>query len=112
MRGKAYAVAIFADKGLLRAETLRFGDEVRSAKDLQLPEPDKVDHETAARMATRVKELSEPRLSERELRDEATEDLVAIARQKLDRGDDVVKVAEEAEAAPEEEGGAKVVDPG
>jgi DNA end-binding protein Ku len=110
MRGKAYAVAIFADKGILRAETLRFGDEVRSAKDVQLPEPEKVDHETVARMAARVKELSEPRLSERELRDEATEDLVAIARRKLDRGEDVVKVAEEAEAAPEEEGEAKVVD--
>ena len=30
MRGKAYAVAIFADRGVLRAETLRFGDELRA----------------------------------------------------------------------------------
>ncbi len=111
MRGKAYAVAIFADKGLLRAETLRFGDEVRTAKDVQLPEPEDVDGKAAARMAARVKELSEPRLNDRELRDDATEDLVAVARRKLERGEDVVKVAEEAEAAPgEEPGGAKVVD--
>jgi DNA end-binding protein Ku len=110
MRGKAYAVAIFADKGILRAETLRFGDEVRTAEDVQLPEPEKVDHATAARIAARVKELSEPRLKETELRDEATEDLVAVARRKLERGEDVVKVAEEAEDAADEEGGAKVVD--
>ena len=112
MRGKAYAVAIFADRGLLRAETLRFGDEVRTAKDVQLPEPEEVDEKNAARMAARVKELSEPRLDDAELRDDATEDLVAVARRKRERGEDVVEFAEEeAEAAPaEEQGGARVVD--
>jgi DNA end-binding protein Ku len=112
MRGKAYAVAIFADKGILRAETLRFGDEVRTAQDVKLPEPEEVDARSAARMAARVKELSEPRLDDAELRDEATEDLVAIARRKRERGEDVVEVAEEAAESPaeQEQGGAKVVD--
>ncbi len=112
MRGKAYAAAIFADKGVLRAETLRFGDEVRTAKDVQLPEPEEVDDKSAARMAARVKELSEPRLDDAELRDDATEDPVAIARRKRKRGEDLVEVAEQAaEAAPEEEQGrARVVD--
>jgi DNA end-binding protein Ku len=112
MRGKAYAVAIFADRGILRAETLRFGDEVRTAKDVQLPEPEHVDDKSVAKMAARVEGLSQPSLDEAELRDEATEDLVAVARRKLERGEDVVEVAEEAAEAGEaaEQGGAEVVD--
>jgi Ku protein len=38
MREKEYLVAILSDNGILRAETLRFQDEVRSAEDLGLPE--------------------------------------------------------------------------
>ncbi len=38
MRGKEYLVAILAENGILRAETLRFSDEIRSPKDLGLPE--------------------------------------------------------------------------
>src|SRR5690606_27645305 len=40
MRGKAYAVAIFAERGVLRAEPLRFGDELRTPESLGLPEAD------------------------------------------------------------------------
>lgn len=38
MRGKEYLVAIVAEDGLLRAETLRFSDEVRTPADVDLPE--------------------------------------------------------------------------
>jgi DNA end-binding protein Ku len=112
MRGKAYALAIFADRGILRAETLRFGDEVRSAKDVQLPEPDGVDEKVAAKMMARVKDLSATRLDESELRDDVVDHLVALARRKRERGEDVVEVPEgEAEAgAAEVSGGAEVVD--
>jgi DNA end-binding protein Ku len=37
MRGKEYLVAIFSDKGILRAETMRFADELRSPADIGLP---------------------------------------------------------------------------
>jgi DNA end-binding protein Ku len=37
MRGKERIVAIFSDQGLLRAETMRFPDEVRSVKAVGLP---------------------------------------------------------------------------
>jgi DNA end-binding protein Ku len=112
MRGKAYAVAIFADRGILRAETLRFGDEVRTARDVRLPEPEEVDAARVAKMAARVKGLSESALDESELRDGPAEDVVALARRKLERGEDVVEVAEEAEPEAEAaaEGGAQVVD--
>jgi len=42
MRGKEYLVAIFSDHGLLRAETMRFVDELRSPADLGLPKKKKV----------------------------------------------------------------------
>ena len=42
MRGKEYLVAIFPENGILRAETLRFADELRSPKDIGLPEKKKV----------------------------------------------------------------------
>ena len=41
MRGKEHLVAIFSDRGILRAETMRFPDEVRSAKAIGLPETPK-----------------------------------------------------------------------
>ncbi len=71
-----------------------------------------MDEKSTARMAARVKELSEPGLDDAELRDDATGNLVAVARRKRERGEDVVEVAGEAsEAAPEgERGGARVVD--
>ena len=37
MRGKEYLIAIFSDKGILRAETMRFADELRSPEDVGLP---------------------------------------------------------------------------
>src|SRR5262245_46887476 len=38
MRGKEYLIAIVADHGILRAETMRFADEIRTPKDVGLPE--------------------------------------------------------------------------
>jgi len=37
MRGKEYLVAIFSERGILRAETMRFSDEIRSPADVGLP---------------------------------------------------------------------------
>src|SRR5207248_7073669 len=41
MRGKEYLVAILSENGILRAETLRFSDEIRSPEDVGLPEAPK-----------------------------------------------------------------------
>lgn len=41
MRGKEYLVAITADNGVLRAETMRFHDEIRGPEDLGLPRKQK-----------------------------------------------------------------------
>jgi DNA end-binding protein Ku len=41
MRAKEYLVAILAENGILRAETLRFSDEIRKPEDIGLPEATK-----------------------------------------------------------------------
>jgi DNA end-binding protein Ku len=98
MRGKAYAIAIFADRGVLRAETLRFADELRPAADLGIPIVRKPDAALVAKMSKAIAKLEEPELDERELRDESDAALLEVARAKLKRGRDVVKVAETTEA--------------
>src|SRR5437660_12107154 len=47
MRGKQYLVAIFPENGIVRAETMRFSDEVRSPKEIDLPEKTKLPAATA-----------------------------------------------------------------
>src|SRR5467141_1175086 len=42
MRGKEYLVAIFPENGILRAETMRFKDELRTPKEVGLPDMKKV----------------------------------------------------------------------
>ena len=49
MRGKEYLAAIVAENGILRAETMRFKDEVRSPKDIGLPEKPKVSEQLVHR---------------------------------------------------------------
>ena len=51
MREREYLVAISAENGLLRAETLRFHDEVRSIDGVALPRAPKLARETVARLA-------------------------------------------------------------
>ena len=92
MRGKEYLVAILAEAGILRAETLRFADEVRSAADVGLPAPMKV--------------KAQRELDPAELDDPWTARLVALAEKKRKKGEDVV----ESPAAAEPEQQAEVID--
>jgi DNA end-binding protein Ku len=108
MHDKAHAVAIFADAGILRAETLRFGDELRSAADLDLPEPGKTDAARVRELAQAIGKLAKEEVDEAEMNLADSERLLALARRKLKRGKDVVELPEEATAA-EDEGG-NVVD--
>jgi DNA end-binding protein Ku len=98
MRGKSAAVAIFAERGLLRAVTLRFGDELRSPEEIAVParpEPARV-----AEWKRKIEKLAQEALDERELAGEERADLLERAREKLARGEGVVR-------SPEREAGAK-----
>lgn len=59
MRDREYLVAIFAESGLLRAETLRFAGEVRSSADVGLPKPSKPDARTLGKVQKAVAALQE-----------------------------------------------------
>lgn len=100
MRDRQYVIAILARDGILRAETLRFPDEVRSPEEIDLPagEPSK---ERVRDMRAAVKRLSEAKVAERELADTYWQRLEKLVAQKKKRNEDVVPVAE-AGGEPEE----------
>ncbi|HEX6316131.1 MAG TPA: Ku protein [Gemmatimonadaceae bacterium] len=111
MRGRAYAVAIFADQGILRAETLRFGDELRSPADLGLPEPADVPSKLVKEMTKAIESLSESSLDPAEMEDDRVERLRTLAEKKRKRGEDIVEAPAASEGGEaDEDGRAGVID--
>ena len=105
MRAKEYLVALIAENGILRAETLRFANELRTAEDVGLPDPKKVSAADEKKMATQMKKLYKATFSPKELKDTMAEQLLKIAEKKKRAGDDVVKItAKEEEPAAEVSG--------
>jgi DNA end-binding protein Ku len=107
MRGKEYLVAILAADGVLRAETLRFADEVRTAEGVGLPEPVKAPAAAVAKATKAIGALAASKLDEEALEDPWGEAMRALAEKKRRRGEGVVEVPEEVAA---EEAGADIVD--
>jgi DNA end-binding protein Ku len=104
MRGKEYLVAIFPENGILRAETMRFADEIRSPKQVDLPEKKKVSAADVKKFERVISKHSDRRLSLKELKDEKSEQLMKLVEKKRKRHKDIVEVEE-----PERDEG-KVVD--
>ena len=94
LRAKEYLVAIMAENGILRAETLRFADELRSPGDVGLPEPVKPAPAEVKRIDREIGKALEAHLDRKELKDLSAERLVKVARAKLRAGEDVVHVEE------------------
>ena len=95
MRGKEYLVAIMAENGILRAETLRFANELRTAKDIGLPKPSQVSAAEQKKFITQMKKLYKATFNPNELTDTSAEELIKIAQKKKRAGEDVVKVKAE-----------------
>src|SRR6266404_1028883 len=104
MRGKEYLVAIAAENGILRAQTLRFADEIRSPEDIGLPRKKKVAKSAVTKFEKLIAGRSEKQLSTKELKDEQTDRVLKLVKSKRSRGKDIV------EAEEESSGGGKVVD--
>jgi DNA end-binding protein Ku len=104
MRGKEYLVAIFPENGILRAETLRFADELRSPKDMGLPEKKKVPAAAVKKFERIIAKHSDKHLSLKDLKDEKTAQLLKLVAKKRKQHKDVVEV----EVAERDDG--KVVD--
>lgn len=108
MRGREYLVAIIADRGMLRAEILRFHDELRSPDDVGLPKIREPDGKQVRKIEKAIRSLHADELDRSLLSDRYTQRLEKLVRRKLKAGDDVFEAPEEAE--PSEQESAEIID--
>lgn len=92
MRGKEHPVAIFSDHGILRAEVMRFPDELRSPKDIGLPKKKKIPPATVRKFETLIGKKSKKQFSPTKLQDEQTERLLKLVKKKQANRANVVRV--------------------
>ena len=92
MRGKEYLVAIFPENGILRAETMRFAGEVRTPKDVGLPEKKKVSKLMVTKFENVIKKKTKRELPLTQLKDEQTNQLLKLIEKKRAHHKDVVEV--------------------
>lgn len=95
MRSREYLVAIVAENGILRAETLRFADEVRSPEDVGLPEPDEPETELVEGFREAIGARAGEEVPAEELADEWAEELERLVEEKRSAGE-VTSPGEEA----------------
>ncbi|MEX1216825.1 Ku protein [Saccharospirillum sp.] len=108
MRGKEYLCAIIAERGILRAETLRFSEEVRSPDAIGLPARDSHDAATVKQFTKAIKALKAKTLDHGELEDKRSAGIVKLADKKLLSGTNVVQASDDTEEV--EESSSNVVD--
>ena len=97
MRGKEYLVAIFSEKGILRAETMRFADELRSPSDIGLPKKKEAPKATVHKFEKLISTRSKKQFSPSKLEDKQTESLLKLVKKKQANRANIVKVEEEAD---------------
>jgi DNA end-binding protein Ku len=95
MRGKEYLVAIFSDHGLLRAETMRFPDELRSPAEVELPKKKKPAPAAVRKFEQLISRKSKKEFSPRKLEDEETARLLKLVKKKQAKRSNVVQVEAE-----------------
>ena len=105
MRDREYLVAIFAQNGILCAETLRFHDEVRDPGAVGLPKPVTPPHRRISTFEKAVSALGSQTLSPDMLVDVTTRKLMAIIARKRKSGKELIHISERTadNAAPEED---------
>jgi len=97
MRGKEYLVAIFSDKGILRAETMRFADELRSPADIGLPKKKEAPKASVTKFEKLIANKSKKQFTPAKLADKQTDSLLKLVKKKQSKRENVVKVEEEME---------------
>ena len=92
MRAKEYIAAIFAEDGILRAETLRFADEIRTPKSIGLPEATRVSAKDVTRIEKAITKLTEAKFSENDLEDRAVVKLFDLIERKAKKDENVIEL--------------------
>ncbi len=96
MRGKEYLAAIFAERGLLRAVTLRFVEELRTPDDVGLPNVRRAPAKNCKAFAAVLERLAKDDVDTGALRDEHSAALLELAERKRAESRDVIEIEEEA----------------
>jgi DNA end-binding protein Ku len=102
MRAKEYLVAIMAEDGILRAETLRFKNELRTPEAVGLPKQVKAKPAEVKKFESLIAKKS-GKLAVSMMLDDYAQRVEKLVEKKKRANDDVVKV--KGEPAPAEEGG-------
>ncbi len=97
MHGKDYLVAIIAQGGILRAETLHFHDELRSPETIGLPPRQSADEKSVERMRAAIRKATRKQLETGQLSDPYAHTLLQRIEAKLKAGTDVIAAPEEPE---------------
>ena len=97
MRGKEYLVAIFSEKGILRAETMRFADELRSPTDVGLPKKKDAPKPTVQKFEKLIASKTKKQFSPTKLADKQADSLLKLVKKKQANRANVVRVDEEVE---------------
>jgi DNA end-binding protein Ku len=110
MRGKEYLVAILAEDGILRAETLRFPDELRDPEEVPVPPPDAAPDTDVKRFERAIRKRTAKALAEDELQDRQARRILQLVEAKRKRGVDVVETDGGGGSGDEDEDGDDVID--
>jgi DNA end-binding protein Ku len=110
MRSKEYLVAILSENGILRAETLRFAEELRTPADVGLPEPVAAPASTVRVIDKEIRAATAEKLDVDELTDKDSERLAALIEKKKAAGEGVIHPEITPEDEDEEQDGGKVID--
>jgi len=108
LRERAYIVAIVAQGGLLLGQTLRFADELRTPKDVGLPEREEPSKALVSKLSRSLLEKQRGRFDPFSLVDPAHRKLEQLIASKVKQGK--VLEAPEPSAEPAAQSGAEVVD--
>jgi DNA end-binding protein Ku len=99
MRDRGYVIAISGEAGILRGETLRYFDEIRTTAEIGLTTEPVIDAQLMNRYKRAINALEKDRMEPRELENENTTRLEALIEKKRKRGVHVVEIADEGGAA-------------
>jgi DNA end-binding protein Ku len=93
MRGKEYLIAITSENGILRADTLRFAEELRTAADVGLPQdPPKVKPADLKKMKALIKSHATAKVPMSELEDEYSEQMQKLVKKKERKHQDIYEL--------------------
>jgi DNA end-binding protein Ku len=109
MRDHEYVVAIVSEGGVLRAETLRFADELHAPGDVGLPKRRKAPRSRVTAFSKTIARLTREDLDRDEMSDRYAAEIQALVEAKQKKGKDVVRLAG-AEEEDADAGGGNVID--